>query len=55
MSIKVGDKFPQGTLAFYESKSLKTIQIDEILRNKIDNFLDFSSIMNKQKYTFKFL
>ena len=34
MSIKVGDKFPQGILAFYESKSLKTIQIDEILRNK---------------------
>ena len=34
MSIKVGDKFPQGILAFYDSKSIKTINTDDILKNK---------------------
>ncbi len=34
MILKIGDKFPKGTLAFYESNSLKIIDTNEILKNK---------------------
>ena len=34
MTIKIGDKFPQGTLAFYESKTLKTIDTTKAFKNK---------------------
>ena len=34
MTINIGDKFPQGTVAFYESQTLKTIGTDEMFKNK---------------------
>tara|TARA_A100001011_G_scaffold327307_1_gene351369 strand:- start:422 stop:910 length:489 start_codon:yes stop_codon:yes gene_type:complete len=34
MIIKTGDKFPEGTLAFYDSGSLKTIKTDVLFKNK---------------------
>ena len=34
MITKIGDKFPKGTLAFYDSGSLKTIETDLLFKNK---------------------
>ena len=34
MIIKIGDKFPEGTLAFYDSGCLKTIKTDVLFKNK---------------------
>ena len=34
MIIKIGDKFPKATLAFYDSGSLKTLKTDLLFKNK---------------------
>lgn len=34
MITKIGDKFPKGTLSFYDSGTLKTIKTDVLFKNK---------------------
>ncbi len=34
MTTKIGDKFPKGTLVFYDYRSLKTISTDLLFKNK---------------------